>query len=658
MFTKPTLPAAHLKDRSRTPSAGREQAALSSRVRLLQTRVADLEEQIRALRRSTSWRVSAPLRWLARRIKRDDGPLETASLRGSEGYGEWIRLYDSPPLGRANPLAEQEGPRLRAPSFSVLLLVEAVNPASIAATCASIGSQNYGEFELVMAADPAAISEYQSGCMAAGCAHVNRSLVPLAPGEPFARSLNAAIALARGDWLLLLSPGDVLPSYALEQFGREIAAHPDAQIVYADEDMLDGEGRRQNPAFKPDWDPELFHAHDYLSGASAIARKAVLDIGGLREAFEPAPIYDLVLRLSERIDPRQIRHVPRVLVHKPGAGADAGGLSRARDAHKRALEEHFARLGRAAHVLDTGDRVRVRYDLPAELPLVSLIVPTRNALALLRQCVESIVAETSYPNFELLIVDNGSDDPATLAYLDELRRQSSITVIRDDQPFNYSALNNLAVRHARGEMVGLVNNDIEVVSPDWLGEMVSLALQPDVGAVGAKLLYPDSTVQHGGIVLGIGGGTSIAGHANRFLSAWDAGYMGRCCEVQSFSAVTAACMVVRKALYESLGGLNEDGLKVAFNDVDFCLRLKEAGYRNLWTPHAILFHHESASRGSDLAPERRQRFEEEQTYMRSHWGGRISAGDTAYNPNLTLHGEDFGLAWPPRVPWLAGAAKP
>jgi GT2 family glycosyltransferase len=309
------------------------------------------------------------------------------------------------------------------------------------------------------------------------------------------------------------------------------------------------------------------------------------------------------------------------------------------------LNDHLHRLGIAATAEAVPEGYRVRYDLPGDPPRVTLIIPTRNAAALVRQCVESIWATTVYSNYEILLVDNGSDDPAALAYFAELGARPGFTVLRDDRPFNYAALNNRAVTQASGEFVALINNDIEVIAPDWLREMVSLACQPGVGAVGAKLLYSDQTVQHGGIVLGV---AEVAGHAHKHLPAWLDGHGHRARLIQSCSAVTAACLVVRKDVYEQVGGLNDADLKVAYNDVDFCLKLREAGYRNVWTPYAVLFHHESATRGSDMSGTQRERLAQEQAYMRKRWGAWI-ASDPAYNPNLTLDAEDFGLAWPPRV---------
>ena len=274
-----------------------------------------------------------------------------------------------------------------------------------------------------------------------------------------------------------------------------------------------------------------------------------------------------------------------------------------------------------------------------------MIIPTRNGLQLTRQCIESIVEKTTYPDYEIIVIDNGSDDPDTLRYFETLKADDRIRVIRDERPFNYSALNNAGVKQAHGDIIGLLNNDLEVISPEWLTEMVSHALRPEVGAVGARLWYPDDTLQHGGVILGIGG---WAGHAHKGFSKGSPGYVGRMSLISDFSAVTAACLVVQKKRFEAVGGLNETELQVACNDVDLCLRLREAGYRNVFTPYADLYHHESATRGFEDTPEKKARFEKERQYMIQRWGS-VMSNDPAYNPNLTLDHEDFSLAWPPRV---------
>jgi len=330
--------------------------------------------------------------------------------------------------------------------------------------------------------------------------------------------------------------------------------------------------------------------------------------------------------------------------HAASTAAAGAAKPYAAIAGERALNEHFERTGIKGSFQWVGNGYRARYALPNVLPLVSLIIPTRNSLSLVRQCIESIIKKTTYENYEIIIVDNGSDDPKALEYFASLTENERIRVLRDDRPFNYSALNNKAVSQAKGEFVGLVNNDIEVISPDWLSEMISIALQPGVGAVGARLLYPDGRLQHGGVVLGIGG---VAGHANKYAEPPYQGYFGRTSLIGSYSAVTAACLVVRKSAYLEVKGLNEEDLSIAFNDVDFCLRLLEAGYRNVWTPYAELYHHESATRGEEDSPEKKARFSSEVRYMLKRWAGTLDK-DPAYNANLTLTHEDFSLAWPPR----------
>jgi len=316
------------------------------------------------------------------------------------------------------------------------------------------------------------------------------------------------------------------------------------------------------------------------------------------------------------------------------------------DASKRAISEHLERRNVAGRVqrLEHLGMYRVRYELPMPMPLVSLIIPVRNELKLTQACITSILRKTTYDNYEILVVDNGSDDKRVLNYLQSLKSDPRIRIIRDDRPFNFPALNNAAVKEARGEVLALVNNDIEVISADWLSEMVSHAVRSEIGAVGARLLYPDGTLQHGGVILGIGG---VAGHANKGLLRYKNGYFCRAVIIQSVSAVTAACLVIRKELYEKVGGFNED-LRVAFNDIDFCLKIREAGYRNLYTPYAELYHHESATRGYENTSEKQVRFEAESRYMKQRWG-KLLLNDPAYSPNLTLEREDFSLAWPPRV---------
>ncbi len=358
-----------------------------------------------------------------------------------------------------------------------------------------------------------------------------------------------------------------------------------------------------------------------------------------------AATFDLTLRAIERINATDIYHIPKVLVHhRVLTESSADDVSH----HAQSLNEHFKHTGQNAVAIVGTESAAKKWDIhygpPSTQPLVSLIIPTKNNLTLLRQCVTSILLKTEYENFEILVVDNGSDQNDTLDYLRQIAGTPRVRVIRDNYAFNYSALNNSAVALSKGEIIAFVNDDIEVITPNWLSEMVAHALRPGVGAVGARLWYPDMKLQHAGIVLAGG----VARHVHKFLPAGESGFNDRAVLTQNFSAITGACMVVKKSLFESVGGFNEIELAIGFNDVDFCLRLVEAGYRNVWTPQAELFHHESATRGQDDAPDKQRRAEKEYRFMRERWGEKMEI-DPAYNPNLTSGHDDFSLAWPPRV---------
>lgn len=460
-------------------------------------------------------------------------------------------------------------------------------------------------------------------------------------------TINSALDIAQGEWIALLNPEDLLSEDALFWVADVVNKKQDVALMYSDEDQLDAHGNRMKPYFKCDWNQELFYSHHMLAHL-AVYRTAILrEMGGFRAEFESAYSYDLALRFIERIAAPQIHHIPRILCHVRTQNPPTSTSNSDSDVQMdglRALNAHLQRRHIPAIAEPNGAYYRVRYALPDDHPLVTLIIPTRNGLQLLRQCITSIIEKTTYQNYEILIVDNNSDDAATLQYLDELDKKGHARILRDHRPFNYSALNNNAVSHAHGEFVGLLNNDVEVITPDWLSEMIAIAAQPGIGAVGARLWYPDDTLQHAGVILGVGG---IAAHSHKHLPRQKTDQFVRVSCTQNLSAVTAACLIVRKSIYEQVGGLNEQDLQVAFNDVDFCLRILEAGYRNVWTPHAELYHHESATRGYENTPEKMARFSTEIEYMKQRWS-HLLFNDPAYNPNLTLDHEDFSLAVPPR----------
>jgi GT2 family glycosyltransferase len=375
------------------------------------------------------------------------------------------------------------------------------------------------------------------------------------------------------------------------------------------------------------------------------------EIGGFREGFEGSQDYDLVLRCVERLRPEQIRHIPRILYHwRMIAGSLAAipdAKPYAREAARRAISEHCERSGMPGTVVpcpENNESHRFIHALPRPEPVVSIIIPTRDRVGLLKGCIESIHARTDYKPFEIIVVDNGSVEEETFRFFRDAEATQSIRVMGDRGPFNYSRLNNRASAEARGSILLFLNNDTEIDDPGWLTELVSHAVREDVGAVGARLWYPDGTLQHGGVILGLGG---VAGHAFPHIPRGHPGYFNRAMLQQNCSAVTGACLAARKSVFEELGGFDEENLGVTFNDIDFCLRLTQRGYRVVWTPYANLIHHESASRGHQRTPEEQAEFERAVDYMQRTWGVEL-LHDPFYNPNLSLNPPGFEIAFPPR----------
>ena len=564
-------------------------------------------------------------------------------------YERWVRLYER--TDSAVPRPET--------LLSILLATYNTPEIWLRRCLDSVLAQTHANWELCIADD------------ASTRGHVREVLEAYAARDPRIRvtwrernghisaASNTALAMARGSHVLLLDHDDELHVDALAIVAEALALHPQWSLAYSDEDKIDVEGQRYDPYFKPDWNPDLLLGQNCISHLGIYSRSLVLAVGGFREGFEGSQDWDLALRCSERLAPEQIGHIPRVLYHwRAIAGSTAQGVdqkSYAHEAGRRALQEHFERTGEAAKVVEIdGLRgvFRVCRPLPATLPRVAIIIPTRNQLDLLRRCVSSILERTSYPDYEVIIVDNQSTEPAVHAYLASFAGHPSVRVRKHDKPFNYSEINNQSVADCRSELICLLNNDTEVITPDWLQELASHALRPHVGAVGAMLYYPNDTIQHAGVVTGVHG---VAAHPYCGMPRGHGGQMARARLTQAMSAVTAACMVVRREIYEQVGGLDPQ-LQVAFNDIDFCLRLRQHGYTNIWTPFAELYHHESATRGFDTTPEKRQRFAQEVAFMRRRWGVELEH-DPAYNPNLTLSGEPFTLAFPPRKWRLHAAAS-
>ncbi|GHS88642.1 hypothetical protein AGMMS49957_10500 [Synergistales bacterium] len=537
------------------------------------------------------------------------------------------------------------------PLISVVMPTWNTEPNLLREAIESVQKQLYPHWELCIAGDASAapharkiLDEYASAdkrvkvCYRTSNGHISEAS-------------NSTLALATGDFVALLDHDDTLSPGALYEVAVAIKNNPAASLFYSDEDKLNFEGGRCEPHFKPDWNPDLFLSYNLFSHLGVYKRDLLTKIGGFRVGLEESQDYDLVLRCLEVVGDNAVCHIPKVLYHwrktPESAATGADKKPYAAQAAVRAIAESLGRRNIRAEVTElmpgTG-LIRVKYALPDIVPKVSIIIPTRDALNMTRRCIDSILSKTDYANYEIVLVDNGSRDKKALKYFEEIALKPNITLLRDDGPFNYSKLNNTAVEACGGEIVCLLNNDTEVITPDWLGEMVSHAVRPGIGVVGARLWYSNNTLQHGGVVLGI---DKVAGHIHLSLRRGKAGYFRRACLIQNLSAVTGACLMVQKSIYRRLGGLNEKNLAITYNDIDFCLRVRDAGYRNLWTPFAELYHYESATRGRDaLTPKKAKRAEMEADYMLETYGNVLKF-DPAYNPNLSLSAP-FRLAFPPR----------
>lgn len=469
------------------------------------------------------------------------------------------------------------------------------------------------------------------------------NLIQISPLAAFVLQQDNAADIARQlagyRHVLLLPAGTMLAQHAL---GWLLApAFDEFSVCYSDHDLLDAQGQRCQPQFKPDWNPELCRTGHYIGAVLRISVERLLTSGWLEHAIAEH-CYGLLLRMENQLSAENTGHIPAILYHQPQA------LEFLPDA--ALLTQHFARLQLSAEVKRNRFGMLDIHYLPVEpRPLVSIVVPTRNMLNVLQPCIDSVLQRTDYPAFEVIIIDNQSDDAATLAYMTLLEQHDAVRVLRYNAPFNYSAINNFAVKHARGTLVCLLNNDTEVIRPDWLSQMVGQLQQPEVGVVGARLLFADNRVQHAGDAVGVGG---CAGHMHFRLAADAPGYMNRAWVSQDLSAVTAACLLTPKSLYLQLGGLNEQDLTVAFNDVDYCLKVREQGKRVIYTPLAELYHYESVSRGKDDNPVKLRRASTEAAYMRQRWAG-IMQGDPFYNPNLNSKTPDFKISAAPEIikPW-------
>ena len=596
----------------------------------------------RALARDGLKGVFRAARWpLDRRAARNGPPPSARHLSEATPPAEYRRWIARHEPGRADLARQRAAKFARATRISVVVPVFDPPLAFLLALVKSLTDQTYGDWELCCAV---AGSDRQvlDALLNLSRQDSRVKVKALAENRGIAGNTAAAADLATGEFLAFADHDDELAPFALYEVARAINIYPDADFVYSDEDKLDARGARVEPNFKPDWSPETLLSRNYVCHLTVLSRALYDAIGGVREGFDGAQDYDLVLRAGERA--ARVVHIPAVLYHwrmhaQSTAGSKASKLY-AFEAGKRALVDHFARAGVDAAVQDgpTLGTYQPIYRLATQ-PLVSVIVPTRDQVELLRGCVRGL-EESSYANYELLLVENGSVRPETFAYYRELAARPNVRVLTwEATPFNYAAINNFAAASARGELLLFLNNDVQAIGPDWLEGLVTAAARPGVGAVGAKLLYSDDTVQHAGIVVGMGG---VAGHAHLNYPKDAPGHMQRLQYAQNVAAVTGACLLTPKAVFDGVGGFDE-GFVLAFNDVDLCLQILRAGYRVVWTPAAELYHLESKTRGYEDTPEKQARFKREIDLFHSKWGEFLKSGDPYYSPHFRLDRPDFAL---------------
>ena len=653
-----------------------------------------------AVIRSTSWKITAPLRSVIHRLKfvrlflstgigiiRERGlmsiclnvvkGLRQSGLKGfirtlnlringadnkiEDEYQKWIKNYDDFSKDRKTAIQAACQDLEKRPLISVL--VPCYNP-EIDFFCKAIDSvmgQVYENWELCIADDCSTSPKVRETLEAYIKKDQRIKVVFREKNGHISECSNSALELARGEYTALLDHDDVLHPEALFWVARQINDTPDAGLIYTDEDKLDETGIRNTPHFKPDFNYELFLSQNYICHLGVYKTSVIKELQGFRKGFEGAQDWDLALRVMEACGPAKIHHIPRILYHwRISKHSTANGIQAkpyAEKAQLNSLMDHLDRSGSYTSrpsIEKTHFGFKVNFLVPALRPLISIIIPTKNKCSLLENCINSILEKTTYNRYEILIIDNGSDEDRTLDYLAALTAShANIVVLRDEREFNFSALNNMAVRSAKGEYLLFLNNDITIITSQWLEEMVSLACRPGVGAVGAKLFYPDDTVQHAGVILGIGG---VAGHIFKGLHKSDPGYFNRAFLRQELSCVTAACLLVKKEVFRHVGGFDEKNLAVAFNDVDLCLKIRQKGYRNIWTPYAEFYHHESASRGYEDNPEKQARFSKEVIFMMEKWKDGLTC-DPFFNPNLSLEVENYVLAFPPRTPGLKRIQK-
>ena len=566
--------------------------------------------------------------------------LRAASSPSEELYHRWLSK-NFPREAELQKMAETVEIFNYKPVISLIMPVFNTPERFLREAIESVLNQVYPYWELCIA-DDASTQRHIRTILEEYTAKDNRiKVVYRIENGHISHASNSAIEIAEGEFLALLDHDDLLTPDALYEVALLLNRHPEADMIYSDEDKIDDNNQLRDPFFKPDWCPDSFLSRMYTCHLGTYRRSLVNEIGGFRAGYEGSQDYDLVLRLTEKTE--RIFHIPKVLyhwrIHSDSTAKILTNKSYAKDAAQKAISDALYRRGESGKVIPVpGGHHIVRYEIN-DFKLVSIIIPTKNLGDVLDKCLSSIFGKTEYPNYEVLVIDNGSTESRTQEVINNWKTKelNRFRCERLDIPFNYSKINNYAVERAKGEYLLFLNNDTEVLTPDWIEAMVEQAQRRCIGAVGALLLYPDNTIQHAGVV-GVGG---VAGHSHKHYPSDAFGYFNQIQTINNYSAVTAACLMCRREVFEEVGGL-EENLPVALNDVDLCLKIVEKGYKNIYLPHVKLYHYESKSRGYEDTPEKQTRFIKEIEYMQSKWKSFLNH-DPCYSPNLTRKREDFSI---------------
>jgi GT2 family glycosyltransferase len=560
-------------------------------------------------------------------------------------FGAWYKKYES--LERVKSKSSNTDNQRK---ISILIPVFEPKLGHLRQSLKSIQSQSYENWQVCIAYEKSS-SKWARYIQSLSVENPRIKTIELDKNMGISHATNAAAKIASGSFYVFLDQDDMLTPNALAEINNVLSRRPRVRYIYSDEVKVSEKGKPLSHHFKSDLNVELSWTYNYFCHLSAIDGELYKFLGGMRSDFEGAQDYDLALRVMDTVPESEIFHIDKILykwrVHNLSTSTNVKNKSYAVEAGLAALRDRIVRTKKMGTVqyssIGNSQWYEFIPDLPVDKPLVSIVILTRDRPDYLKMAVASIIDKNNYELFELIIVDNASIERETLEFLHSLKSDQRVTVVRDESEFNYSLLNNRAVSMARGELLLFLNNDVEALDPNWMIELVRVILQEGVAVSGAKLVYPDKRIQHAGVILGIGG---VAGHANKYAKPGDAGYFGRIEACQQFSAVTGACMMVRRDAFLQVGGFTEQ-LAVSFNDVDLCLKIGSTGRRIVYTPRAALIHHESVSRGTDSRPDQISRAEAESLYMKEKWSKAIKR-DPFYNINLTRDKENWALAPFPR----------